>query len=299
VLKITQVKKKILGNNGFSAVIFILPLFLIISVFLLFSIFFILKNGFFDLNLSFADPKFVGFRNYKMLLTDSLFYRSIINNLIFSSVVVVSGVTLGFLFAVLLSLNIRFSKVIFAIIFIPAILPRALVATVFRQMFEYHTGTLNGFLAFLGMNTESFMWLTDPALAYLSVFSVFIYMIGIPLLYYNADLASISPSILESARLDGAGLFTMMLRIIYPLVSGSHKTIIISSILASFRMFEVVFLLTQSGPGFTTEITGTYIYKFTRQGTHIGYVCAASTVVLLIALILAAVQTTVLYREKS
>ncbi|MCK5152978.1 MAG: sugar ABC transporter permease [Spirochaetales bacterium] len=294
-----QLKRKLYGNNSLSAIIFMLPLVLIISVFLLFSIFFIIKNGFFKLDLSFANPEFVGLRNYRILLTDTLFYRSIINNLIFSSVVVISGITLGFLLAVLLSLNIRFSKVIFAIVFIPAILPRALVATVFRQMFEYHTGTLNGFLAVLGMNTESLIWLTNPSLAYLSVFSVFIYMIGIPLLYYNADLASISPSILESARIDGAGLFTMMIKIIYPLVTGSHKTIIISSILASFRMFEVIFLLTQSGPGFTTEITGTYIYKFTRQGIHIGYVCAASTVVLSIALLLAIVQTTVLYRKKS
>lgn len=275
-----------------------MPLVAIIGVFLLFSIVFIVKNGFFKLDLSFSDPEFVGWNNYRILLSDKLFFRSILNNLFFSSVVVLSGITLGFLIAVLLSLNIRFSKLIFAIIFVPAILPRALVATVFRQMLEHHTGSVNGFLSSLGMNTETFMWLTNPTLAYGSVIGIFIYMIGIPLLYYNADLGSIDPGILESARIDGAGLWTMMFRILYPLVSSSHKTIIISSILASFRMFEVVYLLTRSGPGFTTEITGTYIYRFTRQGVQIGFVSAASTFVLIVALVIAIIQTSVLYKQR-
>lgn len=288
-----------LNPNRLTVAIFLAPLLLIIGTFLLFSIYFIMKNGFYKLDLSFSNPTFVGWKNYRMLLVDKLFYHSILNNLIFSSVVVVSGITIGFLFAVLLSLNIRFSKTIFAIIFVPAILPRALVATVFRQMFEHHTGSLNAFLSFIGLSTENLMWLTSPPLAYLSVISVFIYMIGIPMLYYNADLASIDPGVLESARIDGAGLFPLMFKIIYPLVASSHKTIIISSLLASFRMFEVVFLLTQGGPGFATEITGTYIYRFTRQGSQIGFVSAASTVVLLIALMLAIFQTVVLYRQKS
>jgi ABC-type sugar transport system permease subunit len=255
-----------------------------------------MKNGFYKIDLSFSNSLFVGLDNYKTLFTDSLFFRSIGNNLIFSLVVVLSGVTLGFLFATFLSLNIPFSKLMFAIIFVPSILPRALIATIFRQILEHHSGTLNTILKVIGVNTESLTWLTNPTLAYMSVMSIFVYMIGIPMLYYNADLGSISPSILESARIDGAGLGTMLTKIIYPLVSNSHKTIIISSVLASFRMFESVFLLTNSGPGFTTEITGTYIYRFTRQGSQLGFVCAAASVVLLLALVLALIQTSLLYK---
>ena len=286
------------SGNIATAAVFLLPLLLIIGVFLLFSIVFIVKNSFFELDLSFSDPVFVGWDNYRALLTDTLFYRSIVNNLVFAGTIVLSGVTLGFMLAVIVSLNVRFGKVIFAVLFIPAILPRALVATVFRQMLEYHTGSVNGFLQSVGISTEHLMWLTDPALAYVSVIGVFIYMIGIPLLYYNADLASIEPSVLESAVIDGAGMVAMIVRIIYPLVGSSHRTIIISSILAGFRMFEVVFLLTRSGPGFTTEVTGTYVFRFTRQGTHIGFVSAASAFVLVMALLLAIVQTIVIYRRQ-
>lgn len=283
-------------NKNREAFIFLIPLFLVVGFFLLYSIFFIIKNGFFKMDLSFSNTIFIGLDNYKILFADPLFFRSIGNNLIFSIVVVISGITLGFLFATFLSLNIPFSKLIFAIIFIPAILPKALIATIFRQMLEHHTGTLNNIISFLGISTETLTWLTDPTLAYFSVMSIFIYMIGIPMLYYNADLGSISPSILESARIDGAGTGTMLIKIIYPLVSNSHKTIIISSILASFRMFESVFLLTNSGPGFATEITGTYIYRFTRQGSQLGYVCAAATVVLVVALVFALIQTSILYK---
>ncbi len=290
-------RQRIGQTKGRDAFFFLLPLALLVGFFLLYSIFFILKNGFYRMDLSFSNTEFIGLDNYRTLFADPLFFRSIGNNLVFSLVVVISGITIGFLFATFLSLNIRFSKLMFAVIFVPSILPRALVTTVFRQMLEHHTGTLNGLLSMIGVNTENLMWLTNPTLAYLSVMSIFIYMIGIPMLYYNAELGAIPPSILESARIDGAGLWTMLTRILYPLAANSHKTIIISSILASFRMFESVFLLTNSGPGFATEITGTYIYRFTRQGSQVGFVCAAATVVLLIALVFALIQTSVLYRS--
>jgi len=292
-------KHQIRKGNGKEACIFLLPLALVVGFFLLYSILFILKNGFYKMDLSFTNTVFIGLDNYRTLFADSLFFKSIANNLLFSLVVVISGITIGFLFATFLSLNIRFSKLMFSILFIPAILPRALVATVFRQMLEHRAGTLNSILAFFGMNTDKLMWLTNPNLAYISVMSIFVYMIGIPMLYYNADLNSISPSILESASIDGAGVWTMLVKIIYPLVANSHKTIIISSLLASFRMFEAVFLLTNGGPGFATEITGTYIYRFTRQSSQIGFVCAAATVVLVIALTLSLIQTSILYNPST
>lgn len=276
--------------------LFLLPLFLIIGVLLVYSVYFIFKNGFFKFDLSFSEFKYVGLENFKNLFSDKIFYRSILNNLFYSVVVILSGITIGFIFAVLLSLNIRGGKVFFAIVFIPSILPRALISTVFREMFEHHSGTINIAIRFLGLNADNLNWLTDPSMAYLSIVSVFVYMIGLPLLYYNSDLANMDQGILEAARIDGASLGQLIVKIIYPLVSSSHKTIIISSLLATFRMFETVFLLTKSGPGFTTEITGTYIYRFTRPGTHLGFVCAAATVILIVALFLAIIQTSVLYK---
>lgn len=290
-----QKQSKLVGVR-FSPVVFLSQLAILVAVLLLFSVAFVLRNGFFKVNLTFKGSEFIGLQNYRILLADGQFYRSVLNNLVFAAVVVASGVSLGFVLAVFLSLGLRFSKLIFAILFVPSILPRALIATVFRQMLEHHTGTVNGFLATIGVNPEGFAWLTSPPLAYLSVMGVFIYMIGLPLLYYNADLSTISPSILESARMDGAGTFNLMFRIVYPLVSASHRTIVISSFLASFRMFEIVFLLTKGGPGFTTVISGTYIFGFTRQGTQLGLVCAASTMILVLALLMSNIQIASLYR---
>jgi ABC-type sugar transport system permease subunit len=240
----------------------------------------------------------VGLNNYARLLTDPVFYKSIFNNLVFSGVVILAGVTLGFLFAVILSTNIRGNRLFFAILFLPSIVPRALIATVFKEMLEFHSGTVNAVLSFMGMNVQNLTWLTDPGMAYVSVFTVLIYMIGIPLLYYNAELTTIDSSIFESAQLDGANFPTLISKIIFPLVKASHKTIVISTLLATFRMFEVIFLLTSGGPGFTTEITGTYIYRFTRRGSDLGYVSAAATIILVIALFLSVLQIKLLYKSK-
>ncbi|QEN09445.1 sugar ABC transporter permease [Oceanispirochaeta crateris] len=285
-------------NNDKNAILFLFPLMLIVGILLFYSIFFIIKNSFFNFDLSFQKFTFVGLNNYARLLTDPIFYKSIFNNLVFSGVVILAGVTLGFLFAVLLSTNIRGNRLFFAILFLPSIVPRALIATVFKEMLEFHSGTVNAVLSFMGMNVQNLTWLTDPGMAYVSVFTVLIYMIGIPLLYYNAELTTIDSSIFESAQLDGANFPTLITKIIFPLVKASHKTIVISTLLATFRMFEVIFLLTSGGPGFTTEITGTYIYRFTRRGSDLGYVSAAATIILVIALFLSVLQIKLLYKSK-
>ncbi|MDC7231660.1 MAG: sugar ABC transporter permease [Spirochaetales bacterium] len=271
---------------------------LIVGILLFYSIFFVIKNSFFDFDLSFREFRFVGLHNYSRLLTDPIFYKSIFNNVIFSLVIILAGVTLGFLFAVLLSTNIKGNRLLFAILFLPSIVPRALIATVFKEMLEYHSGTVNTVLSYLGMNVQDLTWLTDPGMAYFSVITVLVYMLGIPLLYYNAELTTIDSGIYESAQLDGANFITLITKIIFPLVKASHKTIVISTLLAMFRMFEVVFLLTSGGPGFTTEITGTYIYRFTRRGMDLGYVSAAATIILVIALCLSVVQIKLLYKSK-
>jgi ABC-type sugar transport system permease subunit len=134
-------------------------------------------------------------------------------------------------------------------------------------------------------------WLTDPHWAVASIVGLFAYLIGLPILYYTADLATIPTDALEAALIDGAGPFRILRSILHPMLRGTHITIILALLLGSFRAFEVVLLTTGGGPGYSTQIAGTYIYGFvTSAGSTIGYASAASVIVLIVALLVSAVQ---------
>lgn len=137
-----------------------------------------------------------------------------------------------------------------------------------------NAGIVNQILRGVGLGALAQRWLADPKLAMGAVCSVSIFMIGIPIMYYTADLTTISRSILEAATIDGAGMKDQLLLIIFPVLKNTHKTIILSMLLGGFREMERVYLMTDGGPGGCTEIIGTYIYRATRSaGSNIGLVC--------------------------
>ena len=133
-------------------------------------------------------------------------------------------------------------------------------------------------------------WLIDPTLAFGVVCTLFIYTIGLPVMYYTANLATINTSVLEAAILDGARTSRIMREVLFPLMRGTHRTIILSTLLMSFRAFDIVFFSTEGGPAGTTEIAGTYVYRFSTTGTNIGYGSSAALVVMVLALVIATIQ---------
>ena len=128
-------------------------------------------------------------------------------------------------------------------------LPIALMAAVFSSMLEYKNGIINQLLRGVGLDVLAQRWLADPRLAIFSVCSVSVFLIGIPIMYYTADLTTISDSVLEAATMDGAKTRHQLFLVIYPMLKNTHKTIILSMLLGGFREMERVFLMTDGGPG--------------------------------------------------
>lgn len=278
--------------------LFIAPLLIIFAVFLAYSFFFLIKTSFFYEDISFRNAEYIGLDNYRQVLGDNRFLFSIVNTLAFSAAAILISITVGFITAVFLNFKFKGSRFIGALFFIPSFMPLALIAMVFSMMLEYRFGTLNQALSSIGLDFLAQRWLSDPQLAFVSVISISIFLIGLPMMYYNADLTTVNPSLLEAAVIDGASMPRILWNILFPLLKNAHKTIILSTILGSFREFERVFLLTQGGPAGTTENTSVYIYSFARSaGSNIGFVSAASVVVLLIAFGISLIQLFV-YKPK-
>lgn len=273
------------------ALIFLLPLIVMYVIYFVYSAGFLARTSFTEVSITFFNSVDVGWENYRLLLSDPVFLRSIVNNLIFAGISVLVALTIGFFIAVALSTGVRAKRLFYVIFLLPVLMPLSLLATLFNSMLQQRYGVLNTSLEALGLGSLAQPWLTDPGLAFASVSVIFCFLIGLPILYYTADLAALPTESLEAALLDGAGPFRIMGSVIYPMMKSTHLTVILSLLLGSFRALEVVLFSTQGGPGSSTEVVGSYLYGWaTSAGSTLGYVSAASIIVLLIALAISLVQ---------
>jgi raffinose/stachyose/melibiose transport system permease protein len=273
------------------ALVFLLPLFVMYAIYYLYSIGFLASTSTTKVSVTFFNSIDVGWRNYAQLLTDPVFIRSMVNNILFAGISIVAALTVAFFIATALATGVRAKRLFYLIFLLPALMPLSLVATIFGSMLTERTGILNETLRAIGLGALAQPWLTQPGLAFAVVAVIFCYLIGLPIMYYTADLSALPTESLEAALLDGAGTFRIMRSIIYPMMRGTHITIILSLLLGSFRSLEVVLFSTRGGPGQSTEIVGTYIYGFaTSGGPTIGFVSAVSIIVLVIALVLSIAQ---------
>ncbi len=276
------------GLRGLVA--FFGPLFAFYAVFYFFSFAFLARTSFQDVSLSLRNAVNVGWDNYRLLLDDPRFIDALRNNLVFAAAAIAAAMTIGFFIAVALWSGVRGRAFFYAVFLLPSLMPIALVASVFRTMLESRFGAVNEFLRNIGLEAFAQRWLINPDLAYGVIIVMFVYLIGLPILYYTSNLAVINTSALESAVLDGANPFRLMCGILFPIMKNTHKTVTLSTVLISFRAFDIVFFSTGGGPAGRTEITGTYVYNFTTSGTNVGFASAAAVLVLLMSLMVSAVQ---------
>ena len=276
--------------NWADMVFFFGPLLVMYLIFYVFSLGFLMYTSLYRVNISLAGGRWVGFDNFRLLLIDGNFLTALTNNLVFAAVAIFAGLTIGFFIAVTLSTGVRRKGLFYAAFLLPSLMPIALIASVFRVLLESRFGAVNETLRAVGLDALAIGWLIEPGLAYGVVIILFVYLIGLPVMYYTAAMSTINTSVIEAAVLDGAGTWQIMRQILFPLLRATHTTIIISTVLMTFRAFDVVFFSTQGGPSGLTEITGTYVYRFSTSGNNIGYGSAAALLVMVISLVISIVQ---------
>ena len=282
------------------AALFLTPLLALYGVYYLYSFVFLGQMSTKSVDLSFTGATDIGRRNFQLVLTDPVFWRDIGNNLLFAAVSIALSLTLGFFLAVSLASGVRARKFFFVVFLLPSLIPMSLFATVFGQLIQTNGGAINQTLRAVGLGVLAQDWTGNTGSAYAAVFILLTYLVGLPVMYYTSDLTTANTAVLEAAMIDGAGTWQMYRMILFPMLRGTHKTVILSVMLGSFRWFEVIFFSTGSQPAGRTGITGTYIYDQmfpSTGGGQIGYASAASLVVLVIAVAVSAVNVLVQRRR--
>jgi raffinose/stachyose/melibiose transport system permease protein len=229
-------------------------------------------------------PTHVGFENYIQIFHDPVFWDTIRHTVIFFIVTFTVQTLIGFTFAALLHSKVKLPNLYKVIIFLPVVLAPATMAPIFRQIFSA-TGQFNTILHDIGLGSLAQPWLAQSSTALPVIMAITIWeWTGITFILYYAGMTQIEPEVLEAARIDGAGGFKTLARIVWPSVRGTTIALGMLSVIGALKTFDVPYLVTVGGPNYATEFLGTYIYRISIPQAEVGYGAALSICLLVLAL---------------
>jgi multiple sugar transport system permease protein len=231
----------------------------------------------------------VGFENFRNQLSSRLFGRSVLNTLLIALITVPVGLSLAVVIAVALE-RLRSRTFYLILFFAPVVTSSVAVATIWQQLLRSDgvvSSTIAGVLPVAPPD-----WLGDPRLALLAVCIVTVWSsLGLNVVIFLAGLQNIPPSVVEAARVDGAGPVRMFLSIRLPLLS---PIVFFSSVIAfisSLQTFDIVFILTNdAGPQNATRTIVYHIYDLGLGRFQLGVASAASVLLLVLTLVITAAQ---------
>jgi len=216
---------------------------------------------------SLFDYQYIGLDNFVQFFSEPALVKGLTNTLIYA--VVTSGlkVVLGMLLAILLTSQIIGRGYLRSVMFFPVLVSTIGVGLTFTILMNPERGLINQWLAVVGIDGPG--WLTDPRYALLSVALVDVWKgVGLATLIYIAGIVSIPQEYFEAAKVDGASAFANFRHIILPLSRPATVTVIILSLIGGLRSFELIWAMTRGGPGFTSDVIASVIYKQYQAGFY-------------------------------
>jgi glucose/mannose transport system permease protein len=267
---------------------FLLPVIILVAFFVYGFIGWSFYTSLTDWRIIGVKGEFVGFENYKFLFTrDRSFKATLFNTLELSTIFIGVTMPLGLALAILLDLGIYAKKVFRIIFLLPLSFSFVASASMWFWMFSPEIGVINSFLRLLGMGNLAQPWITSStqslwciAIAYVWQFS------GFATLVYYSGISGVSEDIREAARIDGASKFQEYWRIVIPMQKPATLTVLVILLMYSLKVFDLVWLMTGGGPGRSSEVLSTLMYKTTFSRNFFGRGASIGIVMFVISLII-------------
>lgn len=244
--------------------------------------------------LGFTDEKigrpgiFIGLENYEYLLDDSVFWLSVFNTVLYTTVASALKFGLGLWLALLLNEHLPFKAFFRAIVLLPWVVPTVLSAIAFWWIYDAQFSILSWALMQLGIIDTPINFLGDPNNARASVIAANVWR-GIPFVAITllAGLQTIPPSLYEAATLDGAGSWQRFRYVTFPLLTPIIAIVMTFSVLFTFTDFQLIYVLTRGGPVNATHLMATLSFQRGISGGNLGE--GAAIAVAMIPFLLAAI----------
>lgn len=269
--------------------LFVLPAFLYMVIFVGYPIVDNIILSFQNVTmktLTAANKPFAGLDNYLTIFSDSVFYKALWNTLLFTVCCLILQFLIGFVLAVFFNQNFRFSKPIRGLLMMPWMIPITVTALIFKFIFGTDVGILNYILQSIGLIKENIDWLTSSGTAMFAIICANVW-IGIPfnMILLSTGLTTIPQELYESASIDGANKVQSFLKITLPLLKPTIESVLILGFIYTFKVFDLVYVMTGGGPVNSTHMLSTYSYKLSFEMFKYSKGSAVANILLVILLI--------------
>jgi len=229
---------------------------------------------------------FIGFTNYIKLFKDATFYNALKNNIIWTVISLIIPMFLGLFLAVLVDRKIRGENIFKSIFYLPQTLSFVVIGVIWSWVYEPTKGIINSTLSAIGLGSLAQQWIGNPKLTIYSLVLTGAWQItGYTMVLYLAGLRSISQDVIEASRIDGANSWQSFWYVIYPMLRNIRTVVIATIIINSFKVFDLVFTMTQGGPGEASNVLALFMYKEAFWKFKMSYGTTISVIQFLIILI--------------
>ena len=229
-------------------------------------------------------PVFIGLGNFEALAADGVFWSALLNNLIWTAIFLVVPIAMGLLAAAMLLVARRGSTFFQVIYFLPVIIATAITARIWQGMIYSPVTGIFGVLKKYGMPIPN--PLTQPSISLFGVATVDLWhWWGFLCVIFFAALRQVPQEQIEAARLEGATYFQMMRYVLLPGIKPTITLLMIMTVIWSFLAFDFVYILTQGGPAYSSEMLSTLAYRHAFYDLDVGQAAAAALVISVFGLV--------------
>jgi len=283
-------------KKNYSAYLFLLPKLILFVLFVAIPVIWAFVLSFQEYKI--FGSEFVGLDNYIKVFQSEAFLVALKNTLLFTVVTVPFSVLSALVIASMIFVLGKVSQSFFrSAFYLPTVTSMVIIAMVWRWMYNYEFGLFNYILGWFGIEQINWLGQSSSALWALIIMQCLI-PFGVGIIMYLASMGSISHSLYEAARMDGASSFKQWLHITIPLLKPTTLYLVLLSTIGSFQVFTQIIMMTGGGPGNATETLVHLIYKTGFRDFEFGLAAAQSVVLFVIILIFSIIQFRVLRHDE-
>ncbi|MGI8433729.1 MAG: carbohydrate ABC transporter permease [Nocardioidaceae bacterium] len=259
-------------RREWSAYVFLAPGLILFSFFTVFALIFAFYLTFHEWDILQPYKPYVGLQNYKDMVHDESFRRSIINTAYYTGGSVPVTMVIGLTVALLLNQPIRMRGFFRTLYYLPVVTPLVVTAILWKWLYNGDFGLFNYYLLKTHLIDQPLLFLSDRNLAMPSVILMSIWGgVGFSMIVYLAGLQAIPEELYEAAKIDGAGAVARLRYITIPMLQPTTLFLLVIGVIGSFQIFTQIFVMTSGGPVERTTTMVYYIYEFGFKFFEMGY----------------------------
>lgn len=278
-------------TENVAGLLFVSPMLIGVSVLVLIPILatFLLSFAEWSFITPLSQLKWVGFDNFTRLFQDPIFLKSILNNAIFILTVPICMI-ISLLLAITIDRNVYLKGFFKVAFFMPYISSVVAIAVVWQVLFHPSAGPINQVLMSLGIDNPP-KWIADPNFALISIMLIQVWVsIGFNMIIFLAGLQNIPKDLYEAADIDGANAWVKFKHITVPMISPTSFFLFITGIISTFKVFDLVAVLTKGGPMHSTSMIVWNLYETAFVNLKIGPASAMAVVLFVIVFAITIIQ---------